>query len=217
MIRLAIDTAGSACQVALATPSGETVGRVAEMQRGHAEAVLPMVAGLCAEAGLSPAGLDQILVTTGPGSFTGVRIGLAAVAGLVAGRPIRVVGVDQFAAIAASVAALRPDLAGRPLLVAVDSRRKDVFAALFDADGGLRRGPEGIDPEELAPTLPADCVLAGDAAPALSGRAPGLVGSEVIRPDLPALLDRIDPAAGASGRIPEPLYIRPPDVTLPAP
>ncbi|MCR9257880.1 MAG: tRNA (adenosine(37)-N6)-threonylcarbamoyltransferase complex dimerization subunit type 1 TsaB [Alphaproteobacteria bacterium] len=220
MNRLAIDTAGAACQVTVARSGADPVRRVAEMQRGHAEALMPMVAEALAAASLSVRDVGQIVVTTGPGSFTGVRIGLAAVAGLIAGRPVRVVGVSLFEALRITVADARPDLAARPLLVAVDSRRRDVFFQLYSADGVAEGEAASADPAELAADLPAGCVLAGDGAAAVAAKASetsGVEESGLILPDLAAVLAAIPLDAGVSdsGVLPEPLYIRPPDVTLP--
>ena len=97
MIVLALDTAGETCAVALAkTGNGLSVlaRRADAIGRGHAERLMPMIGEALAEAGLAYADLERIAVTTGPGSFTGTRIGVAVARGLALALGIRAVGVS---------------------------------------------------------------------------------------------------------------------------
>jgi tRNA threonylcarbamoyl adenosine modification protein YeaZ len=113
---LGLDATGSACSAALLRDDRALAHRFAAMERGQAEALVPMIASVLAEAALPVAALDLIAVTVGPGAFTGVRIGLAAARGLALASGVPALGVTSFAAVAAAVApAIRR---GRHLVVA---------------------------------------------------------------------------------------------------
>lgn len=94
---LAIDTSAGQCAIALL---GDRVWQRAEpMQRGHAEALFPMIDDLLAEANAAYADLTRIAVCTGPGSFTGIRVGVAAARGLSLGLGIPAIGITRFEAL----------------------------------------------------------------------------------------------------------------------
>jgi tRNA threonylcarbamoyladenosine biosynthesis protein TsaB len=210
---LALDTSGDRCAVALWRDGAPVRADSRAMRHGHAEALLPMCLDVLDGAGLRPGAVDLFAATTGPGAFTGLRIGLAAVGGLAlaTGRPI--VGVGAFDALAAAVPAWRR--AGRPLLVAIDSRRAEPYVRPFDAAGGAS-----------GPGLCADAtalrgLLAGGPW-ALAGSGAGRVGALV--PDADAeIVDDSPVDAGIVARLaaeragearpdpPPPLYLRPPD------
>jgi len=235
MIVLAVDPAGPACAVAVWRDGAVPARRAEALSRGHAERLLPMVLATLDDAGLGFGAIDLYAVTVGPGSFTGLRVGLAAVGGmaLAAGRPI--VGVTTFAAAAAAVPAA--ERAGRTIVVAVDSRRGDLFVQAFgpaggavahgDADGragALRAlaGPAVVAPDGLAAVLPAGpLVLAGDAAAAARAALPADADVRVasnagaVDPAVVAALAAAD-AGRAQPDPPPPLYLRAPDAT-PAP
>ena len=105
MLILAIDTALDACAACvLDTDAGRLMARQSlAMKRGHAEALMPLIAGVIKEAGIAFAGLDRIAVTTGPGSFTGLRVGLSAARGIALAANKPVVGVTTLTAYAAPV------------------------------------------------------------------------------------------------------------------
>lgn len=98
------------------------------LARGHAEAVVPMVASVMADSGLRYDQLDAIAVTIGPGTFTGIRIGLAAARGLALASSRPMVGVTTFEAIAYGV---QPNK--RSVLVVLDARRGQLYTQLFDS------------------------------------------------------------------------------------
>jgi tRNA threonylcarbamoyladenosine biosynthesis protein TsaB len=132
---LAIDTALEACSAAIldtARTDGLT-GRSLPMMRGHAEALVPLIAAVMSEANVAFADLDRVAVTIGPGSFTGLRVGVAAARGiaLAAGKPA--VGVTTLAALAAPF--FEAD-ERTPLLAAIDARHDRVYMQLF-GPGGL--------------------------------------------------------------------------------
>ena len=131
---LAIDTALEACSAAvLDTEQGGISARESlPMVRGHAEALLPLIARVMDSAGLEFAALDRIAVTTGPGSFTGLRVGIAAARGiaLAAGKPA--VGLSTLAAYAAPLIAADDAV---PVVAVIDARHDHVYLQVFGPGG----------------------------------------------------------------------------------
>lgn len=192
------------------------------MPQAHAAALPTLVARVLADAGVSVDRLDGIAVSIGPGSFTGLRIGLGFAKGLVLARWFALVGVPTLAALA-EVAAAAP---GETVCAALDARKQEVYAALFRAvDGGRveRLGPdEALAPTVLAGRLEPSCILVGDAAEAY---ADALGRRAVVRPfathhprgGVVARLGWERLAAGetaAPGDL-EPVYVRAPEASLP--
>jgi tRNA threonylcarbamoyladenosine biosynthesis protein TsaB len=97
---------------------------------GHATRLLPLAAGLLAEAGLRFADVDRIAVGVGPGTFTGLRIGVASARGLAQSLDAELLGVSSLLALA-QAAVSREAVAGRGVLAAIDARRGEVFAAAY--------------------------------------------------------------------------------------
>src|SRR5438270_7293238 len=129
---LAIETAGSACSAAVMRDGMTLASERRTMRHGHAEALLPMIERVVTAAGLRPSQLATIAVATGPGGFTGIRVGLAAAQGIALAAGARLVGVSSFAAVAAGLTPSGDDGRQR-LLVALDSRRADLYVQLFAA------------------------------------------------------------------------------------
>src|ERR1051325_112446 len=131
---LAIDTALGACAAAVldTTAGAVALHESAPMQRGHAEALVPLVARVMQRAGMSFADIDRIAVTTGPVSFTGLRVGIAAARGLAlaAGKPA--VGITTLAAYAAPFIAADDSL---PVVAAIDARHDHVYLQVFGPAG----------------------------------------------------------------------------------
>jgi tRNA threonylcarbamoyladenosine biosynthesis protein TsaB len=217
---LAFDTAGSACSVAVSRADAVLKHGRREMRHGHAEALLPMIDRVVKDAGLAPADIEVVAVSTGPGGFTGIRAGLAAAQGLALAARSRLIGVTSFAAVAALVPAK-----DAPLLVALDSRRTDLYVQLFDSARDPQGEPAAIRPDALASRIVAligDVPLriagdaAADAAAALAGR-PGIETIARSAPDALGVLAacaRLLPFTEAPSS-PRALYLRPPDVSFP--
>ena len=166
---LAIDTALEACSAAvLDTERGEiTAHESLPMVRGHAEALIPLIARVMDKALIGFATLDRIAVTTGPGSFTGLRVGISAARGiaLAAGKPA--VGLSTLAAYAAPLIAADDTL---PVVVAIDARHDHVYLQVFGPGGRTIVAPR------LAPLREALRVSA-TGAPRLVGTAAKIIAA----------------------------------------
>jgi len=140
---LALDTATEACSVALGIED-RVIERYVELERGHAEQILPMVDAVLADAGLTLAQLDALAFGRGPGGFTGVRLAASVAQGLAFGADLGVVPVSDLAAVAQRVAQLEP--AARRALVVNDARMREVYWAEFELSAGVRPlGDERVD------------------------------------------------------------------------
>jgi tRNA threonylcarbamoyladenosine biosynthesis protein TsaB len=126
---LALDTATEALSVSLALDDRQ-IDRYLELERGHAEQLLPMVDEVLAEAGITLDALDAIAFGRGPGGFTGVRLAASVAQGLAFGAGVGVVPISDLAAVARRVADLDPGL--RRVLVANDARMREVYWAHFE-------------------------------------------------------------------------------------
>jgi tRNA threonylcarbamoyladenosine biosynthesis protein TsaB len=213
---LGFDAATAACSAALIEDGRILAQEAVAMEHGHAEALVPMIMGVM--GGRPFAELAAIGVTRGPGGFTGIRVALACARGLglAAARPV--IGVTTFAAFARS-AALPAETA--KLLVLVESKRRDLYAQLFDAARRPLAEPAALLPEDLpAYAGEGPLALAGDgaarAAPAFGPAA--VVAAGPSHPDAAAIAALAAEALAAFGppsAPPSALYLRAPDVTLP--
>lgn len=133
MLILSIDTALDACAAAVLDTAGGVIARESQpMKRGHAEALMPLIARVMKASGVGFAALDRIAATTGPGSFTGLRVGLSAARGiaLAAGKPV--VGVTTLTAYAAPVVS---ENGAHPVISAIDARHDHVYFQVLGDDG----------------------------------------------------------------------------------
>jgi tRNA threonylcarbamoyladenosine biosynthesis protein TsaB len=125
---LAFDTATEALSVSLAVDDRQ-IDRYVELERGHAEQLLPMIEALLAEAGIGLGALDAIAFGRGPGGFTGVRLAASVAQGLAFGAGVGVVPVSDLAAVALRVQQLEPGV--HRVFVANDARMREVYWAEF--------------------------------------------------------------------------------------
>lgn len=150
---LAIDTAAPRLQLALLQPDGAVDVSIDEIAQGHAELLFSRLDGLLGRNGLGYADLGSVAVTTGPGSFTGLRIGLSAARGLGVALDIRVIGVPSLFAISLSAPP------GKPAAVLLDARRGEAYFQLFAAPG-QPAGPAALLPmEDARARIPAGATL----------------------------------------------------------
>jgi|SRR5580658_131887 tRNA threonylcarbamoyladenosine biosynthesis protein TsaB len=212
---LAFDCSGAACSAAVRVDGGLVAERFAAMARGQAEALLPQIRSVMADAGMDFADLDAIATTIGPGSFTGLRLGLAAARGLVLAAGLPLVAVTGFEALLAGLSDDRRE--GRPVAVFIDSRRGPVFAQLFDA-GLLPSGPPAtVESAAVDRWLPPGPVaILADSGAQLPQPAPDrALWRAAIRAGDIARLAAGPGSAERVRRDPVPLYLRAPDATLP--
>lgn len=143
---LGIETSSLRGSVALV--EGERVVATAhhEEPHRHGERLLPLLDGLLADRGWSRSSLDRIGVGVGPGSFTGLRVGIALATGLSLGLGVPLVGVGSLQALAARHPASDPRLR----VVVRDARRNEHFVAVYDVDGSERAEPQAV-PQALTP------------------------------------------------------------------
>lgn len=188
MLILAFDTATGGCGLAVLDGDRVLVQRREAMSRGQAEVLIPWIGEALAEIGLVPADISAIASTTGPGAFTGIRIGLAAARGLALALDKPGIGIGCFDVFAA--------MAGKdtdcPLLVAVESKRAELYLeARYQGD----RQQQALAPADTAEWL--GTIDTG-------GKAWHLIGDGVDR-----LVKDLDPAlvAGCEQTLPDPVIL----------
>lgn len=214
---LALDTCLASCSVALCEDGRILAWRCEAMRKGHAERIVPMAQEVMGQAAVAWDALDLIAVTVGPGSFTGVRVGLAAARGmaLVSGKPLA--GVTVMEALAWAVPAERR--AGHLLLVALDARRGELYLQAFDKSGRpLQRPWLGNRLDLAAPAGP--CLAIGDGAGAFAGMAGVTVDNAAVLPDARNIALLAAARYGPGGRevpstMPAPIYLRDADARRP--
>lgn len=148
MKMLALDTATECCSAALLI-EGRLLTREAELARGHAERILPMIDELLGEAGIGLREVETIAFGRGPGSFTGVRLAASVAQGLAFGAGLGVVAISDLRALAQRV--FDEDSGVTHALVCNDARMKEVYWGCFErgSDGlALGRGPERVGPPD---------------------------------------------------------------------
>jgi tRNA threonylcarbamoyladenosine biosynthesis protein TsaB len=219
MLILAIDTALDACAAGvLDTDAGNLIAQESlAMKRGHAEALMPLIARVIRESGIAFASLDRIAVTTGPGSFTGLRVGLSAARGigLAANKPV--VGLTTLTAFAAPLVS---ESGEHPVISAIDARHDQVYYQVVSGNGSSLIRPcvapieEALDASRFGSPH-----LVGNAAGILSQRWPAHASPPFTvdaqpAPDI-AWLAWLGAAVSPDTAPARPFYLRGPDAKPP--
>lgn len=211
---LAIDTALEACAACVATDDSDDLLAEESMPlvRGHAEALLPLIERIMARVEGGFEGLDRIAVTVGPGSYTGLRVGLSAARAIGLAANIPVVGVTTLSALLAPQLALNGEAT---IVAAIDARHGAVYLQAMSVAEGVVIPPRHVALEEAVALLgrrPA--ILTGSGAPALAAVA-GAAGVpvEVAETGAPqiAWVASLGLVADPDQALPRPLYLRGPD------
>ena len=209
MLVLALDTALDACACAVldhgAAPTRVTA-QTDVIGRGHAERLMDLIAATLDHAGVALTDVDRFAVSVGPGSFTGIRVGVAVARGFAVATGKPCVGISSLEALGADG---RASLPGRAILAAIDARRGEVYAQAFAADGT----PVS---EAAAMAIPAAAALAAVHGAALIGSGTALLRAE--NPALDVAAERAFPAIETIAhlaaerpdlhRAPKPFYLR---------
>ncbi len=202
MLLLALDTSANMVSVALLDENRVFGYAQEEMERGHAERLMPMIEALLENTGKKLKEINAIAVTVGPGSFTGVRVGLAAAKAFGLALKIPVYGVTCFEAAAFGIL--------KSVGVVLDTKRDDYYVAFFDENGNIVSEPAVLTTEQLKEKMPF----------AVVGSGADRLQSEIDC----AVIQKISPVAVSVGKVAlsrldkpmpaQPLYLRDADVTL---
>jgi tRNA threonylcarbamoyladenosine biosynthesis protein TsaB len=216
---LAIDTALAACSAAVLdtahrTLNGGIIGSESlPMVRGHAEALIPLLDRVMKASELTFADLDRVVVTTGPGSFTGLRVGIAAARGLGLAIEIPVIGVSTLSAYAAPYL----DVDNKyPVVAAIDARHAHVYLEVFTPSGRTFIAPRLAPLSEAVRAASETAArIVGSAAQAIADGLPaaGPVPVTVDNRDAPdiAWVAQIGAVVPETSAPPKPQYLQAPD------
>jgi tRNA threonylcarbamoyladenosine biosynthesis protein TsaB len=219
MLILAIDTALDACAAGiLDTDAGQLIAQESlPMKRGHAEALMPLIARVMKQSGVAFAALDRIAVTTGPGSFTGLRVGLSAARGIALAANKPVVGLTTLTAYAAPIVSQNGE---QPVLSAIDARHDQVYFQMVSGNGSSLIRPRLAPIEEALDASRFGAPhLVGNAAGILSQRWPAQAPPPFkvdpqAAPDI-AWVAWLGAAVSPNTAPARPYYLRAPDAKLP--
>jgi tRNA threonylcarbamoyladenosine biosynthesis protein TsaB len=209
MIVLALDTCLASCSVAVRDGELVLAHACEVMARGHQERLAPMAEAVMAQAGLPFSAIERIGVTVGPGSFTGLRVGVAFAKGLASALDMPAVGIGTLEALAAEAEGL--------VFAVIDARRGQVYGQAFE-NGRALMAPDALSLETAAARLAEvsmgrPLTLVGSGAPLLAAMVPqarviAAEGADARQIARLASLRRPGPLT--------PLYLRAPDAKLPA-
>lgn len=198
---LAFDTSSAACTVALFDGAGTCVARADEViGRGHAERLVPMIAEL-----MDGRAASEILVGVGPGSFTGIRVAIAAAHGLAIGWGAELKGMSSLALLAAGAAR------DRDVAAAVTGGHGELFVQQFDARTlAARSGLHNAAPAEAARLISAPIVLGSGAKALVDARGVG-----EAREMWPSAANALQLPPTLRSLPAKPVYARAPDARVP--
>ncbi|MGI9373185.1 MAG: tRNA (adenosine(37)-N6)-threonylcarbamoyltransferase complex dimerization subunit type 1 TsaB [Hyphomicrobiales bacterium] len=214
MAILAFDTTLDVCSVALLSGSGDRIfaERHVPMSRGHAESLHVLIGEAMEDAALGFGDLTQIAVTTGPGTFTGSRIGVAAARGFALTLDVPVIGISTLQAMACNV-----ESANTSIMAALDAKRGQLYAALYDTNISEILPAQAVNLENVGEIAPLDpFTVIGSGAALVSNIVPH--AKQFLGDALPraSVWGRLAAEMPAPKSLPLPLYLRPPDAKPPS-
>jgi tRNA threonylcarbamoyladenosine biosynthesis protein TsaB len=225
-MEFSLDTSTAVCGVAVSRQGKTLAGRAWRTDLNHTKQVFTAIESVMHEAGATMPGLKAIIVAIGPGSFSGLRVGVSAAKGLAAALNLPLVGVNTMAVEAAPHAA-----AGLPICVILDAGRNEIAIAAYTAVAGdvRERGPAAIlTTDSLCDAIRERTLFCGEHLPAVQARLAERLGPLAVFPQDPgamrqprylALLGWRKLAAGevSDPATLQPLYLRAPSITAPKP
>ncbi|MGE3362870.1 MAG: tRNA (adenosine(37)-N6)-threonylcarbamoyltransferase complex dimerization subunit type 1 TsaB [Rhizobiaceae bacterium] len=209
MITLAIDTSASLCAAGVFDGETELGRSVLDLGKGHAEHLMAVIDQALKAAGGSYRNLGAIAVAIGPGSFTGVRVGVSTARGLALALKIPAIGVSNLEAVAAAARSTHPN---KIIFPAFASGRGDIQAALYDPFGNIVYDPAVIDlGQAVRLATEHDALVVGSAVTSILAENPKLQSAgAAVTADI-ATYARLAQQPGRNRAKPAPLYLREPD------
>ncbi|WP_288430303.1 tRNA (adenosine(37)-N6)-threonylcarbamoyltransferase complex dimerization subunit type 1 TsaB [uncultured Agrobacterium sp.] len=207
MIVLSIDTSGVDCSACIYDSAADTVlGEVTEnIGKGHAELLMCIIDGALGQAGVSLDTVERIAVTIGPGSFTGIRVGVAAARGFALSLGVEAVGVTTLETLATHHLRDNP---GQAVAVGLDAKRDECYLQMFSAEGAPLTEAALLSLDDAKSMLSGfDGVIIGSAAPLFAGQE---TGSGPYHFPI-ATVARVGAKKERGQPKPAPLYLRGPD------
>ncbi|QRM54028.1 tRNA (adenosine(37)-N6)-threonylcarbamoyltransferase complex dimerization subunit type 1 TsaB [Sinorhizobium sp. BG8] len=205
MIILGIDTSGTGCFACVYDSlSDSMMGEAgADIGRGHAERLMDFIDEALHACGKSLSDIERVAVTVGPGSFTGIRVGVAVARGLALSLGVPTVGITTLAALAHEYA---PQHGGEAFLVAIDAKRDEIYCQTFSGDGLVGSEPHIRSVEEA-------CRLAGELGGRVTGSGTVHLGRTEMATDSFSIgtVARLGATADPASAPAKPLYLRGPD------
>jgi len=225
-IILGIDSAMNGCGAAIyfVNDPARNVSVTIPMERGQAEALVPLVKDIVARAGIAFSDIDLIVTTRGPGTFTGLRVGLSAARSFALALDVPLLAVSTLEALARGyLDSTEGDFTGA-VAVIIESKRSDYYFQLFDAKGVALGTPEALSASEIIKEIEEyKGIIIGDAQARFADEIPlinlsgfNLAKEEGTQPD-PLALARLgaEPCLDESYQDSSPLYLRGADVSQP--
>ena len=203
MILLVIDTTLASCSAAVWQDGRILASERMLMERGHAEAIAPMVAQVMAVARLPYSALSAIAVTTGPGTFTGIRIGLALAKGLAIASKARLIGLTSLQATAAPLFGRGQDI----VVCHAAGASGQCYVQRFTSDGAAASPCDLLRPEDV--TVPAQAMLVGTGAMSITSEAQRNLAQDL--PDAASFAAYAATLPLLDAQDLQPFYVRPPD------
>jgi len=225
---IALDTVAGASSVAVFSDGKKVCNYRKVLDRGHAEVLIPMMKEAISSVSFEFLDLDLIAVTVGPGSFTGIRVGLATARSLSVAAKVPVIGVTSFEAVAASIT--EKEWAGAPVLIALETRRDDLYLQMFNEARARLGEPKAVGSPDIVSYvshqlgLQTDILVAGDGAERAvseigdcSERFKCRLASSLVGPDAIQVAEIAQEShlSGSACLPAEPFYLRAPHVQVP--